>query len=398
MPTKVEKLNLLRREIDTYFESHGYHLDISLEKQGITAKAQPIAYTCVCNTPKTKAFKEILSRGCRECTELALRGIPTDDSVCPKDDAEEKWTPVEGGFVSSKARACNALGRLLTMDEKSRYFLAGHHQYVTILMAVGFKIKDYEKLNGSQCSYIVRNDSDKEVPHLTDIRVGTRSEIAYEAGTRSRQSEEFQSKLKMSVIRHREQFKYVILPELPHHLIFEDGNIYNDGESIGCKRFLTFSKSTTNDENPYYRVGINNKTYLVHRLVCIAFYPKEGYTVYDDYSKKWEVNHKNGNTLDNQISNLEWNDHSQNMIHAYQNKLNNKVQGVIQYEKLDNDVYGKEIARYDSIAEACRQTKVPEHEIREVCNKKGNAPHGFLWKFQDENKAAEYSKKFNCHC
>lgn len=55
------------------------------------------------------------------------------------------------------------------------------------------------------------------------------------------------------------------------------------------------------------------KTWLVHRLVALAFLPIiEG---------KSYVNHKDGSRLNNHVDNLEWCNHTENNNHAFDNKL-----------------------------------------------------------------------------
>ena len=51
----------------------------------------------------------------------------------------------------------------------------------------------------------------------------------------------------------------------------------------------------------------------IHRLVAQAFI--------NNNLNKNEVNHKDGNKLNNCVDNLEWNNHKENTIHAYKNGL-----------------------------------------------------------------------------
>lgn len=60
------------------------------------------------------------------------------------------------------------------------------------------------------------------------------------------------------------------------------------------------------------------KNCLVHRLVLATFCPIEN-------MEKYDVNHKNGNKLDNRLENLEWCTRSENIKHSYKNQLQKKI-------------------------------------------------------------------------
>lgn len=58
----------------------------------------------------------------------------------------------------------------------------------------------------------------------------------------------------------------------------------------------------------------HQKQALVHRLVLSTFSPIENMELYD-------VNHKNGDKLDNRLENLEWCTRSENIKHSYEHGL-----------------------------------------------------------------------------
>lgn len=74
------------------------------------------------------------------------------------------------------------------------------------------------------------------------------------------------------------------------------------------------------EKNGYIRVRIENKCLngvvrtTIHQLVAEAFIPNP--------ENKPFVNHKDLNKLNNNVDNLEWVTHSENMKHAYANNVN----------------------------------------------------------------------------
>lgn len=61
-------------------------------------------------------------------------------------------------------------------------------------------------------------------------------------------------------------------------------------------------------------ISKTSKTYQVHRLVAKAYIPN------DDLTRDY-VNHKNGDKTDNDVSNLEWVTHKENVEHAWKTGL-----------------------------------------------------------------------------
>jgi hypothetical protein len=97
----------------------------------------------------------------------------------------------------------------------------------------------------------------------------------------------------------------------------------------------------------YYCVGLSNiktKTFLVHRLVALTFIKNP--------ENKSDVNHKDKNKLNNNLTNLEWNTSKENNIH--------KSTGIIQTTNQNLNVWridinlGEKIEKYESIELAAK--------------------------------------------
>jgi hypothetical protein len=348
----------------------------------ITKKCNPMKYICKCGTERTQLFKDFKRRNCRNCN---IQIIETVDDIKEDDIIEndgEIWKRIPGGWISSKGRAKNNLGKLLTLCEsKYRYHINKKHEYASRLVAVAFKVLNYEKLD-TQSWCVNHYDKNPGNNYLENLYISSKD------GTKKETKNIIRPAREVDV----ENIDYVFLPEISDHHLF-----YRNGEVFDGKNFLKFSisKDPGKDGKEYYRLnGINSTdiSYKVNRIICYAFNPLPGFCTLKDYAHL-KANHKNGNTLDNNSSNLEWVTHSGNMQHAYDTKLIKKTRYVLQHDKDTNEMLNE----YHSIAEASRQSGDCENYIRDMCQGKNKVYRNnlFKWTFKFPEDSTEYTKKYS---
>jgi hypothetical protein len=114
----------------------------------------------------------------------------------------------------------------------------------------------------------------------------------------------------------------------------------------------------------------NGKCLFTHRLVAKAFIPNP--------ENKKEVNHINGNSLNNDVSNLEWCTAKENSVHAAQ-ILRRKIKIILQY---DNN--GGLIKEWDSAKSVISETKFCIRRLRGACASKigQHGYKGYVWKYK----------------
>jgi hypothetical protein len=142
------------------------------------------------------------------------------------------------------------------------------------------------------------------------------------------------------------------------------------------------------NKSGYFSVGLSNiktKSFEVHRLVAKAFIP--------NLENKPEVNHKDGDKLNNNYWNLEWATHSENMTHA-------RNTGLITTEYTSSKpisqftIDGQWIKDWASITEVHRENGFDISAISNCINSKTKTlcgktrtSYGFIWKFKQANNA-----------
>ena len=123
-----------------------------------------------------------------------------------------------------------------------------------------------------------------------------------------------------------------------------------------------------------------HKNFYIHRLVATYFVENpNGYN---------EVNHIDGNTLNNNAENLEWCSHLENMRHAFKSgKISHEFQRGAK-NKNSKPVYqkakdGNIVKVWESVNQIQRETKYLASSIFCCCNhRKGyNTAYGYVWEY-----------------
>lgn len=141
-------------------------------------------------------------------------------------------------------------------------------------------------------------------------------------------------------------------------------------------------------KNGYCKVTLckdkKRKLLSIHRLVAMTYL--------DNYSENLQVNHKDGNKQNNNVSNLEMVTCKENIQHSFKNKLqvakkgkehplykkygveNKTSKKVVQY-----DMQGNYIKTWDSIKDVERELGINNSNISSCCNNKKNSAGGYKW-------------------
>jgi|688.fasta_scaffold349376_2 hypothetical protein len=119
----------------------------------------------------------------------------------------------------------------------------------------------------------------------------------------------------------------------------------------------------------YKRINICDVKYLLHRLVAITFIQNP--------DNKEQVNHIDGNKLNNNVDNLEWVTNQENQIHKVKIGLYKGTRKIIQYDK-----YMNIINKFNSIIEATRILNINKNTIIRSCKGKTSTPNcGFQFRY-----------------
>lgn len=163
------------------------------------------------------------------------------------------------------------------------------------------------------------------------------------------------------------------IQDFPKYYITETGKVFKKNMTGVMKEVKPFL-----NHNNYLRVQIykDGKPYkrFVHRLVIES---------YAGLEEGKQVNHKDGNKLNNNIENLEWVTPSENIQHAIKSGLMSF--GYLEKKVVAVDMSTGEELRFKSLKEAERKTSVYASNIKKVINGERKHAGGFSWKYEMED-------------
>lgn len=152
------------------------------------------------------------------------------------------------------------------------------------------------------------------------------------------------------------------------YLISSSGKVY----SLKTKKVLSLNK--VGKHRSYYKIDLysnsERKPKLVHRLVAETFIPNP--------NNLPEVNHKDGNGLNDNVENLEWCDRKYNNEYSnLQEELTNKKKKKVYQYTLDGEL----VKIWDSTRE-CSRNGFSQSSVSSCCLGKQIKPYkGYKWSF-----------------
>lgn len=158
--------------------------------------------------------------------------------------------------------------------------------------------------------------------------------------------------------------------------------VSNMGEVLSCKKNIILKTKTGNSK--YYYVSLFKggvvKYQYIHRLVAQSFIPNP--------ENKKEVNHKDGNRLDNRVFMLEWVTMTENQIHSWKHlgrvgTATGKFGAANCRSKSINQLSdsGKVVEVFGGLSEVSRKTGIEFKNISACALGKRKHAGGYSWAY-----------------
>lgn len=153
-----------------------------------------------------------------------------------------------------------------------------------------------------------------------------------------------------------------------NYYIFSNGKVYSENK----KGFLKLNST----QDGYKQITLHNngrtKTFKVHRLVAFYFIPNP--------HKKEQVNHIDEDKTNNDISNLEWLTHKENMNFGTRNeRISKKMINLTSKKVKQFSKDGELINVFDGLSDAERKTGISATNICKVDKGKRKSAGGYIW-------------------
>lgn len=177
-------------------------------------------------------------------------------------------------------------------------------------------------------------------------------------------------------MKEKYDMEFVTCRNFPEYMINIKGVVKKKSNNYIVKPILM--------KNGYYCVSLGTKKEYLHRLLAIEF-------IENPYNKK-EIDHIDGNPQNNDINNLRWATHEENMNNKVtRSKMTKTHTGMIGSRCHNSkvvfqyDLNKNFIRKWDSIASIHRETGFSSGCISKCCRGLQKSFKGFIWLYKDDS-------------
>jgi len=151
-----------------------------------------------------------------------------------------------------------------------------------------------------------------------------------------------------------------------NYIIYSNGSVYS-------KHFKRLINRRVAGSHGYIAILLDGEQHLMHRLIAQTFIPNP--------ENKREVNHIDGNKLNNDVSNLEWVTSSENQKHAFRIGLKNNHHPRPSRRKRVVAIKDDKQVVYDSIRTASQSMGLLHTSIQNCLAGASKTAGGYSWHY-----------------